>query len=96
MNAKEARELYSSAVDNWLEKNRIEWQNVRKDIDHQIAKACTEMETSIRLSRYMTSVLSKYKLAIPELISDGFSVRMYHQDEIVNRLEFADKVVISW
>lgn len=97
MIAAEARKIYETAVLEVARRNKENWQKLRKKIDYRIEEASINRQTSIVVGRRDLIIMNNYsKNALYELQRDGFSIRLYNGAEVVDKPEFADKMVISW
>lgn len=97
MIAAEARKIYETAVLEEARRNKENWQKLREKIDYRIEEASINRQTSIAVDRRDLIIMNNYsKNALYELQRDGFSIRLYNGAEVVDKPEFADKMVISW
>lgn len=97
MIAAEARKIYETAVLEVARRNKENWQKLREKIDYRIEEASINRQTSIVVGRRDLIIMNNYsKNALYELQRDGFSIRLYNGTEVVDKPEFADKMVISW
>lgn len=97
MIAAEARKIYETAVLEVARRNKENWQKLREKIDYRIEEASINRQTSIVVGRRDLIIMNNYsKNALYELQRDGFSIRLYNGAEVVDKPEFADKMVISW
>lgn len=97
MIAAEARKIYETAVLEEARRNKENWQKLREKIDYRIEEASINRQTSIAVDRRDLIIMNNYgKNALYELQRDGFFIRLYNGMEVVDKPEFADKMVISW
>lgn len=97
MIAAEDRKIYETAVLEVARRNKENWQKLREKIDYRIEEASINRQTSIVVGRRDLIIMNNYsKNALYELQRDGFSIRLYNGAEVVDKPEFADKMVISW
>lgn len=97
MIAAEARKIYETAVLEEARRSKENWQKLRERIDYRIEEASINRQTSITVERRDLIIMNNYgKNALYELRRDGFLIRLYNGTEVVDKPEFADKMVISW